>query len=568
MAQVDLERIGSGRAAREDYALQKVPPTWRYRGSAIVLSLMGGATAGIFLAFPAELAGSFGIANVLVGMAYALVVQTLLNYVFVRAAARTGLSSDLMSRGLALGFDGSAWTTLIYWVSWVTYFGTEGQILAGAVSKQFDISLHWSYIIVGLAFLPLVLYGLGFMAKFQKWTLYLYVIAMVALVWKVLSGPNIGGVTHFWGEHSSGLTGLGALGALAAYNGLIGNVTFGHADMGRLLAVNADRPGGARRSAWAISLLPYSFFAYVVFGLLGLLFWASTSNTNPGEYFVQILGVAGFLLIILTQLRINLINAYSGSLSLANFFSRLHWIPGRAFWAVLMVAIGTAAMYADILGNLGTILTFEGVFLAAWVGVISSDLLVVRGRGKHGPRDGQFIEYRRSMLRHWNPVGVTALAVSTAVGMLFAFGGQNGLFGGTVALDLSSWIAFAVAFVATWILGMRDRGRSYAIRSVIEWPRDDTVVECPLNDEIVATEDLFPCPHHGQWICSEDCMGTRGCGERCKSMTDEQLLLQIELPPRTTRLIEVNRKLAEAPDGAAIEPVDVAEGDLPRPRSV
>ena len=48
----------------------------------------------------------------------------------------------------------------------------------------------------------------------------------------------------------------------------------------------------------------------------------------------------------------------------------------------------------------------------------------------------------------WNPVGVTALALSTAVGLLFAFGGQNGLFGGTVALDLSSWIAFAVAFIA------------------------------------------------------------------------------------------------------------------------
>lgn len=542
-------RIGSGQVAREDYALRHVPPTWRYRGSSIIFSLLGGGTAAIFLAFPAGLAADFGLYNVLIGIVYALVVQTLLNYAFVKAASRTGLSSDLMSRGLALGFDGSAWTTIIYWVGWVTYFGIEGEILASAIEAQFAIPAGVSRLIVGALFLPLVLYGLSFMAKFQTWTLYLYVLGITALVAKVLfTGPGLSNVATFYELHDRAVGGLGLLAVLAAYNGLLGNVTFGHADLARLLAnrESLTRPG--RREALWISLIPYSVFAYVVFGLLGLLLWAVTrGNTNPGQYFVGIIGIAGFLLIILTQLRINLINAYSGSLSLANFFSRLHLAPGRPFWAVLMVAVGTAAMYLNILDNLGTVLTFEGVFLAAWIGVILTDLVLVRGVYNYGPENGRFIEYRRSMLPHWNWVGVIPLMVSTAVGMVFAFGGQSGILGGAVAFYASSWIAFFLAALLTWLLGVRDQGRSYAIRRIISWPRSDVVIETPLDQVLGSTQDLFPCPYHKVWINSEDCASTRGCHERCKTMSERDLLQVAAMPKRSEALLSVNRELSGEP---------------------
>ena len=538
-------RIASGGAARDDYALRQVPPTWRYRPAALVLSLLGGATAGFFLAFPAQLAASFGIANVVVGLVYALIVQTALNYVFVRAAARTGLNSDLMSRGLGLGFDGSAWTTLVYWVTWVAYFGTEGQILGGAVSAQFGIPTWISYLLVGLVFLPLVLYGVGFMARFQTWTLALYVIAMAALVAKILTGPGVGVAGASLGEHWGALGATGVLGVLAAYNGLIGNVTFGHADIGRLSATARSLARGGRLGVFAIALVPYSLFAYVVFGGLGLLFWGATrGDTDPGHYFVQILGIAGFLLIILTQLRINLINAYSGSLSLANFFSRLHFVPGRAFWAVLMVVIGTGAMFGNILGNLGSVLTFEGVFLAAWIGVIFADLVIVRGRFRLGPDGGRWIEYRRAMLPHWNRIGVVPLLVATVVGAILALGGTAGILGGQVTVFLSSWVTFLIALGLTTFTGLRARGRGYQ-RETIPWPREDAVIDCPKDGETVSTSDLFPCPFHRMWICASDCMATTECGERCKGMTADELLEVAPLPPPTPRLVDVNRTLRE-----------------------
>jgi purine-cytosine permease-like protein len=516
-------RIGSGRVAREDYALRKVPPTWRYNRSSIILTLLGGATAGVFLAFPAQLASEFGVYNVIIGIAYIFVIQTLLNYVFVRAASRTGLSSDLMTRGLALGFDGSAWTTVIYWVAWVTFFAAEGEIIASAVTAQMGISESISKLLVGLVFLPLVVYGLEFMAKFQKWTLYLYILGMAVLIATLLfTGPSIGSLETFYESNTLPVGGLGLLGVLAAYNGILPNVLFGHADVARLLANKESLTASRPRDALWISLIPYSFFAYVLFGFVGLYLWAATGGeTDPGLYFVGTIGVFGFLLIVLTQVRINLINAYSGSLSMANFFSRLHYTPGRPTWAVIMVVVGTVAMYLNILDNLGTVLTFQGVFLFAWIGVVLSDLVLVRGKHGHGPDGGQFIEYRRSMLPHWNHVGVIPLAVSTATGLILAFGGQNGMFGGTVALNISSWVALVVAAFLTWVLGVRDGGRSYAIRPIIAWPRSDVVVECPLDHEVVSTDDLFPCPFHEAWICSEDCMGTKDCKEKCKSMGEE-----------------------------------------------
>src|SRR5699024_2778689 len=137
----------------------QVPDTWRYKWSSLVLSLLGGGTAAIFLAMPAQLAGEFGIGNVLIGLFFAMIIQTTLNYMLVKAASNSGLGAELMSRGLGFGFYGSAWTTLLYWISWLIFFATETQILGDAVNAAFGIPKNLSYIIVGAAFIPLVLYG-------------------------------------------------------------------------------------------------------------------------------------------------------------------------------------------------------------------------------------------------------------------------------------------------------------------------------------------------------------------------------------------------------------------------
>jgi hypothetical protein len=303
-----------------------------------------------------------------------------------------------------------------------------------------------------------------------------------------------------------------------------------------------------------IALIPYSFFAYVVFGVLGLFFWAATrGGTNPGAYFVTTLGVAGFLLIVVTQLRINLINAYSGSLSLANFFSRFGVTPTRAVWALGMVVVGTIIEFTNIVAHLAQVLTFEGVFLAAWIGVIFADLVIVRGRGRFGPDDGRWIEYRRAMLPRWNWTGIIPLAVATAIGAILAFFGNAGMLGGAVSLDISAWVTFIIAAGLATYTGWRARGRTYAIREVIPWPGSEIVSECPLCDEVVATSDLFPCPYHKVWICAKDCMGTRKCGQVCTRISTPELLTVARLPESGARLAPVNAALQARVTGIQTE---------------
>jgi cytosine permease len=539
-------RIGSKNAEREDYALSPVPATWRYSWSSLIFSMLGGGTAAVFLALPAQLAGEFGLTNVLLGMFCAMVLQTLLNYALVKTASRTGLGSAFMSRGLALGFGGSAWTQIIYGTTWLIFFATEGQVLGDSITAAFGIPSWVSYCIVGAAFIPLVLYGIGFMARFQKWTLYIYIVGMIALLWQVFTTPHIGSIiANEISSTGTNFGGIAFLGVMAAYAGLIGNVALGHADIARLGATDKTLLKGGKNGPLWLSLIPYSLAAYIIFGCFGLLFWLVTRDTNPGSNFVHLLGVIGFLLIIVTQLRINLINAYSGSIALSNFFARYKFLPGRSTWAIIVVIVGTIMMFGDILGNLGQVLTFQGVFLTAWLGVILADLLINRKLFGFGPKNGRFIEYRRALVKNWNYVGLLPMIGSAVIGSILVFAGANGKLGGHMTQYLASLITFVLAVTGTILLGLKDRGKSYSQRQPVEWTRDDIVVECPIDHEIVSTEDMVPCPYHKKWICSTDCMATRDCGEIC-TVVDQKSLSEIPLPERTPSLKKINEQLKKS----------------------
>lgn len=65
------------------------------------------------------------------------------------------------------------------------------------------------------------------------------------------------------------------------------------------------------------------------------------------------------LYVLLSQVKINVTNAYSGSLSWSNFFSRLlHAHPGRVVWLVLNVMIGLTLMEAGVFYVLNEVLGF------------------------------------------------------------------------------------------------------------------------------------------------------------------------------------------------------------------
>src|SRR5699024_11308474 len=85
----------------------------------------------------------------------------------------------------------------------------------------------------------------------------------------------------------------------------------------------------------AIGFIP-QVFCYGVMGGLGIWFGVLLAQPNPGVYIVQLLGIGGALFTLLIQIRINVTNIYSSSLSLSNFFENLLNVKlGRRFWVVV-----------------------------------------------------------------------------------------------------------------------------------------------------------------------------------------------------------------------------------------
>ena len=71
--------------------------------------------------------------------------------------------------------------------------------------------------------------------------------------------------------------------------------------------------------------------------------------------------------VILSQLKINITNAYAGSIAWSNFFSRLtHSHPGRVVWLVFNVAIAVMLMELGVFGALETTLTLYSHVALAW----------------------------------------------------------------------------------------------------------------------------------------------------------------------------------------------------------
>ena len=117
-------------------------------------------------------------------------------------------------------------------------------------------------------------------------------------------------------------------------------------------------------------------------------------------------GIGGALS-MLTQVRINVTNIYSSSLSLSNFFENvLNFKPGRRFWVVVAGVTAMILMLGGITDHLDNALTFQGVFLMSWAAILVTDFLVVKKAMKIGPG---YYEERQEHLYKWNPVGVWSL---------------------------------------------------------------------------------------------------------------------------------------------------------------
>lgn len=203
-------------------------------------------------------------------------------------------------------------------------------------------------------------------------------------------------------------------------------------------------------------------------GGLGIWFGVRLGEPNPGVYIVLLLGIWGALFTILTQVRINVTNIYSGSLSLSNFFENIFkFTPGRRFWVVVTGVSAIVLMLMNIVDHLETVMTFQGVFLLAWASILVTDATIVKKLLKIGPR---YYESRQVNLHKWNPVGVWSLVISSVLGTVAALG-----FMGSFLQSTAAFFAALLAAILTVIIAIFTKGKFYIKKEAKDIDEQDYV---------------------------------------------------------------------------------------------
>ncbi len=214
------------------------------------------------------------------------------------------------------------------------------------------------------------------------------------------------------------------------------------------------------------------------------------------------------LFVVVSQVKINLTNAYAGSLAWSNVFARLtHSHPGRVVWLVFNVLVALLLMTLGVFEALERVLGFYANVAVAWVGALVADLVINKPLG-WSPRR---IEFKRAHLYDLNPVGLGAMVLAALLGVL-AYAGLLG----SVARAFAPFIALATALVGSPLLAWWTRGRYYLAREPeVAW--NAAPVRCVVCENAFEAEDMAGCPAYAAPICSLCCSLESRCHDRCKT---------------------------------------------------
>ena len=444
-------------------------------------------------------------------------------------AAREGVDIDLLTRGAGFGYVGSTVTSLIYASFTFIFFGIEAVIVASMLDMFFGVPLWLGYILCAAAVLPLVTFGITLIGRFQLWTQPVWLLLNVtALVAATVAHPDwLHGWIRFEGVGPTAGNTFDPLhfGACASVLLALISQTAEQVDYLRFLP---PRTPGNRVAWWTalvaagpgwigfdvLKLLAGSFLAYGAMSL-GL---AAEAAVQPAQMYriafqaAMPSPLAALILtsvfVVLSQLKINVTNAYAGSIAWSNFFSRLtHSHPGRVVWLVFNIGIALLLMELGAYETIQRSLVLYSDIATAWIGALVADLIVNKPLGFSPPG----IEFKRAHLYDINPVGVGAMLL----GVVFSLSAWLGAFGPLLAA-LSTFVAFLTAFATAPVIAWATRGRYYLARKKrAAWAKRSTL-QCSICEHAFEPEDMAYCPVYTGPICSLCCSLDARCNDGCK----------------------------------------------------
>ena len=520
----------------EDYTLRFAPRSYRRWTPAVVAtSALGGIAYLADFSIGANIGIAHGTTNALLGILLAAVVIFVSGFPLAYYAARYNIDLDLITRGSGFGYYGSVLTNVIFATFTFIFFALEGSIMAQGLELGLGIPRWIGYAVSTIIVIPLVVVGMKALAKLQVWTTPLWLILMVIpFVYLVATNPNsVGNFFAYEGADGSGAQVSTASVLLAA--GVCLSLIAQIAEQIDYLRFMPPRTAQNKRAWWTAVVMAGP--GWVVFGaikqavglFLAVYLIASLdpqAAATANEPVHQFLGVyeemmPGWLamalavvLVVISQIKINVTNAYSGSLAWTNSFTRVtKRYPGRIVFVMVNLAIALTLMEANMFDFLNTILGFYANCAMAWVVTVATDIVINKGLLKISP---PVAEFRRGMLYPVNPVGFVSVLLSAGFSIVVFFGGL-----GDTLQPYSPVVAIVLAVLCPPVLALATKGKYYLRRTDdgIALPMYDAdgnpsgaVLTCHVCQQDYERPDVTACLTHDDVVCSL-CLSTDKVGD-------------------------------------------------------
>ena len=512
----------------EDYALRYTPQSFRKWSEFRIANTALGAVAFLALeAIGAAITISYGFQNALWAIVCVSVLIFLTGLPISYYTAKYGVDMDLLTRGAGFGYIGSTITSLIYASFTFIFFALEASIMAQAVEMAVGLPLAWGYVLCSLVIIPLVIHGVTMIGRLQAWTQPLWLVLMLLPFAAVLSqDPTaparlmaFAGTGGDGGEFNWLLFGSAATVVFSLIAQIGEQVDF--------LRFLPEKTPENRVRWWsalllagpgwilpgAAKMLGGALLAYLVIEQ-GMDAEIASSPTHMylngfAHVFTDPRWIAGAVAVyvIVSQIKINVTNAYAGSLAWSNFFARLtHSHPGRVVWVVFNVLIAIVLMEIGVFSALKEVLTLYSMVAISWIGAVLADLLINKPLGLSPAH----IEFKRAHLYDMNPVGVVAMGVATVLSLAALSG-----IAGEMAAAMAPFIALLAALIMAPLVALATGSRFYLARQPAPAPADAQPA-CVICEKTFEPADVAHCPAYHGTICSLCCSLDARCDDRCK----------------------------------------------------
>lgn len=512
----------------EDYALRYAPRSFRKWSEFQVANTAFGSTSFLVLeAIGGFLSINYGFTNACWAILVVGLVIFITSLPISYYAARHHIDIDLLTRAAGFGYIGSTVTSLIYASFTFTLFALEASIMSLALELYLQIPLAYAHVISALVVIPLVTFGITTISRMQLWTQPLWLALLIAPYLAVMSQEPEALLTlssYLWIAGSGqGFDWLMFGGAATVAFSMVAQI----GEQVDFLRFLPDMTPNNRWRWWTALLTAGP--GWIGFGVIRQLAGAllahlairhgiepSHAHEPTQMYLVAYKHLfddpawalaATTLFVALSQIKINVTNAYAGSLAWSNFFSRLtHSHPGRVVWLLFNVLIALLLMEFGVFGALEKVLGLFSNMSIAWISTVAAELMINKPLGL-SPKN---IEFKRAYLPDLNPVGLFATFFASLISIL----AYVGLFGATPKA-FSAFIALGLAFLLVPLIAWLTQGKHYLARDSLRH-NSQAKSRCSICENEFEHEDVAYCPAYAGSICSLCCTLDARCLDNCK----------------------------------------------------